>query len=126
VRDLIGTFAARVAAAYHACKELFAGHVTRLRWADPEFWAYLVLATLAGVVATFNVSSAHFGAVHVPDLYRRLELFQNAVQLVRKDFVDRVDDNLLIKGAIEGMLSALNPHSEVLAKMRGAVDAPIR
>lgn len=61
-----------------------------------------------------------------PGSHRRLELFQNAVQLVRKDFVDRVDDNLLIKGAIEGMLSALNPHSEVLAKMRGAVDAPIR
>jgi len=95
-------------------KKFFARHIRRLRNADPEFWAYLMLATLAGVVATVNINSAHFGAVHVPELYRRLEVFQNAVQLVREDFVDQVDDNLLIKGAIEGMLSALDPHSAFL------------
>ena len=114
MRDIIGTFAARVAAAHHAWTEFFGRPVTRLRNADSEFWACLMLATLAGVVATVNVSSAHFGAVHVPELYRRLQVFQNAVQLVRKDFVDQVDDNLLIKGAIEGMLSALDPHSAYL------------
>jgi len=47
----------------------------------------------------------------VPELYRRLEVFRNAVELVRTDIVDQVDDNLLIKGAIEGMLSALDSHS---------------
>jgi carboxyl-terminal processing protease len=61
-----------------------------------------------------NISHAHFGELPVPELYRRLDLFQNAVRLVRKNFVDPVDDNLLIKGAIEGMLGALDPHSAYL------------
>ena len=114
MRDLFGTFAARFATAHRSWNGLLARHVTRFRNPDPEFWAYLVLAALAGVVVTLNASHAHVGMGPVPELYRRLEVFRNAVELVRTDIVDQVDDNLLIKGAIEGMLSALDPHSTYL------------
>jgi len=113
VCHIIGTFAAPCAAAGLSWKELFARHVRGLRTAEPEFWAYLMLAALAGVVATLNASHAHLGVVQVPgfypELYLRLQVFTETVQLIRKDFVDQVDDNLLIKGAIEGMFSALDP-----------------
>ena len=113
MRHIIGTFAAPCAAAGLSWKELFARHVRGLRTAEPEFWASLMLAALAGVVATLNASHAHLGVVQVPgfypELYRRLQVFSETVQLIRKDFVDLVDDNLLIKGAIEGMFSALDP-----------------
>ena len=106
MRHIIGTFAAPCAAAGLSWKELFARHVRGLRTAEPEFWAYLMLAALAGVVATLNASHAHLGVVQVPglypELYRRLEVFQNAVAPIRKDFVDLVDDNLLIKPGDRG------------------------
>src|SRR3546814_12832419 len=35
-------------------------------------------------------------------------------QRVRSDYVDKVDDETLIKGAINGMLSSLDPHSSFL------------
>jgi carboxyl-terminal processing protease len=35
-------------------------------------------------------------------------------QRVRADYVDKVDDEALIKGAIDGMLSSLDPHSSFL------------
>ena len=61
MRDL-GTFVARFAAAHLSWKELFARHPTRFGNAGPEFWAYMILAALAGVLATLNVSHAHFVA----------------------------------------------------------------
>ena len=33
---------------------------------------------------------------------------------VRANYVDQVDDHTLIKGAIDGMLAALDPHSSYL------------
>ena len=113
MRDIIGTFAARFAAARLSWKEFFAGHVTGLGTAQPELWV-LMPAARAGVFATLNASRAHLGVVQVPELYRRLEVFQNAVQLIRRGFVDPVDDHLRIKGAIEGLLGALDPRSAYL------------
>ena len=43
--------------------------------------------------------------------YRQLDLFMEVFTRVKADYVDKVDDKTLIKGAIEGMLSALDPHS---------------
>ena len=44
-------------------------------------------------------------------LYEELETFLSVYQRVKSDYVKPVDDHTLIKGAIEGMLNALDPHS---------------
>ncbi len=43
--------------------------------------------------------------------YRELETFMEVYNRVKAEYVDKVDDKTLVKGAIEGMLSALDPHS---------------
>ncbi|HEY0270141.1 MAG TPA: S41 family peptidase [Sphingomonas sp.] len=48
------------------------------------------------------------------DTYHQLDQFMNVFQKVRGDYVDKVDDKALIKGAINGMLESLDPHSSYM------------
>ena len=46
--------------------------------------------------------------------YKALDEFMDVFQKVRSDYVEKVDDQKLIKGAIDGMLASLDPHSSFL------------
>jgi carboxyl-terminal processing protease len=46
--------------------------------------------------------------------YKALDEFMDVYQKVRSDYVEKVDDEKLIKGAIDGMLASLDPHSSFL------------
>ncbi len=48
------------------------------------------------------------------DTYRLLDLFGAAFERARRDYVDDISDQQLIESAINGMLSALDPHSSYL------------
>ncbi|RXR29485.1 S41 family peptidase [Sphingobium fluviale] len=48
------------------------------------------------------------------DNYAAIGEFMDVFQKVRSDYVDKVDDEKLIRGAISGMLSSLDPHSNYL------------
>jgi carboxyl-terminal processing protease len=48
------------------------------------------------------------------DTYRELDQFMNVFERVRGEYVDKVDDKALIRGAIDGMLASLDPHSSYL------------
>lgn len=43
--------------------------------------------------------------------YRDLDQFMDVYNLIKANYVDPVDNKVLIKGAIDGMLAALDPHS---------------
>ena len=45
------------------------------------------------------------------DTYKYLELFGDVFERVRKDYVEEVTDQALLENAINGMLTALDPHS---------------
>lgn len=47
--------------------------------------------------------------------YEDLNLFTSVLNLVRKNYVEPVDETELIEGAVRGMLSTLDPHSSYLA-----------
>jgi carboxyl-terminal processing protease len=68
----------------------------------------LVLPTATKALA------ADAGNVSSTDTYKQLDQFMNVFQKVRSDYVDKVDDKTLIKGAIDGMLESLDPHSSYL------------
>lgn len=50
------------------------------------------------------------------DIYDMLNLFSDVFQRVRSDYVEPVKDNEVIESAINGMLSALDPHSGYLSE----------
>ncbi len=49
-----------------------------------------------------------------PDLYQQLELFAESISLVQSNYVDEVKSKDLIYGALKGMLSSLDPHSQFM------------
>src|ERR1700716_2636682 len=48
------------------------------------------------------------------ETYKQLNLFGDVFELVRNGYVDEVKDDTLVEGAINGMLTALDPHSNYL------------
>lgn len=48
------------------------------------------------------------------DLFRQVELFSDALAIIRTDYVDEVSYKDLIYGALKGMLSSLDPHSQFM------------
>ncbi len=71
---------------------------------------YLPPLALAGALALVPVTASTFAAADTTN-YQELEKLMSVYERVKANYVDKVDDKTLIKGAIDGMLSALDPHS---------------
>ncbi len=71
------------------------------------FLAGAIAAGFAGVLAT-NVGSV------AATRYEELSLFSSVLAHVRRHYVEPVDDETLLRGAINGMLQQLDPHSSFL------------
>ena len=65
---------------------------------------------LVGALALVPVTTSSIAAADVAN-YEELETFMGVYERVKANYVDQVDDHTLIKGAIDGMLAALDPHS---------------
>ncbi len=67
---------------------------------------------LVGALALVPVTATSIASA-APDTtnYQELEKFMSVYERVKANYVDPVDDHTLIKGAIDGMLAALDPHS---------------
>jgi len=68
---------------------------------------------LVGALALIPVTTSTVAAADV-DTYKELETFMGVFERVRANYVDKVDDHTLMKGAIDGMLAALDPHSSYM------------
>ncbi len=74
-----------------------------------------LIAAAAGAVFLFTLHQDVGAAPSNPsDSYKQLDLFGDVFELVRADYVDDVSDETLIEGAINGMLTSLDPHSNYL------------
>ena len=67
------------------------------------FGAGAMVATLAPAIGAVDMNT-----------YKELDQFMSVFERVRADYVDKVDDRTIIKGAINGMLASLDPHSSYL------------
>ncbi|HWB44380.1 MAG TPA: S41 family peptidase [Hyphomicrobiaceae bacterium] len=72
------------------------------------------MAILAGVTTVFNVTRTYSATSSNSEIYKQLDLFGDVLERVRSDYVEKPDDSMLIDSAINGMLSALDPHSAYL------------
>lgn len=67
-------------------------------------------SAIAAVLAIVPVGTSAMAAVDT-GTYREMSVFLDVFNRVKAEYVDKVDDKVLVKGAIEGMLAALDPHS---------------
>src|SRR5215211_2502465 len=63
---------------------------------------------VVGALTTSSLAAAD------ADTMKELDTFMDVFNQVRATYVDPVDDHTLIKGAIDGMLAALDPHSSYM------------
>ena len=83
--------------------------------------AAAAFATALTVLPALHAPSAFAQAPQQPpaagaasETYRLLNLFGEIFEIVRNDYVEQVPDRKLIEDAINGMLTALDPHSSFL------------
>ncbi|HEU0043902.1 S41 family peptidase [Sphingomonas sp.] len=70
----------------------------------------LTATALAGALCIVPLATSAMAAADTSS-YREFDQFMEVFNRVKANYVDKVDDKTLIKGAIEGMLSSLDPHS---------------
>jgi carboxyl-terminal processing protease len=68
---------------------------------------------LVSAVAIIPAATAALAAVDV-DTYREFDEFMSVFNRVRAEYVEKVDEKTLLRGAIDGMLASLDPHSAYL------------
>jgi len=83
--------------------------------------ALIILALM--VLASFNISESVSQQKEkeqeklkaaVEDLYKEVELFSDSISVIRSDYVDEIKAKDLIYGALKGMLSSLDSHSQFM------------
>jgi carboxyl-terminal processing protease len=68
---------------------------------------------VVGALTMIPMTTATLAASEA-DTMKELDSFMDVFNQVRASYVDPVDDHTLIKGAIDGMLAALDPHSSYM------------
>ena len=84
-------------------------------------WLFLA-GTMTGIGLTLMVTGPDGAqlvarakaAAGMPDTYSQLNLFGAVFERVRADYVEKPNDPALIEGAINGMVSSLDPHSRYM------------
>ena len=84
---------------------------------DPKRYSggALIAAACGGALVFGILSSAVLARASISaDTFRQLDLFGEVFERVHENYVSEPDDADLIKGAIDGMLDTLDPHSNYL------------
>ena len=78
-------------------------------------WTFLLVTGLAAATTLLNVRASYSATKPAnSEFYHQLDLFGDVLGRVRSDYVEKPDDAMLIKSAINGMLAALDPHSSYM------------
>jgi carboxyl-terminal processing protease len=74
----------------------------------------LLMFALGAAAMALLPAAARMTKSNSAETYRQLDTLMNVFERVRSDYVEPVDDKTLIQGAINGMLTSLDPHSSFL------------
>lgn len=78
-----------------------------------RFRKYFLVSLVTVLVSLVSVT-AFRSATAAGNDYESIELFTDVLAIVKKSYVEEVDTKKLIYGAINGMLTALDPHSSFM------------
>ncbi len=85
-----------------------------MRKSEYALWTLLVLAVLAAGSTVVGLARGQAASGSNSEIYRQLDLFGEVLERVRADYVEKPEDAKIIESAINGMLTALDPHSAYL------------
>ena len=85
-----------------------------MRMRKYALWALAVTGMLVAGAMMASLGRTQSASAPNAEIYRQLNLFGQVLERVRSDYVEKPDDAKLIEGAINGMLTALDPHSSYL------------
>ena len=74
----------------------------------------IFIAAISVVAVFLGVSVQHRSTAQAANDYESIEMFTDVLSIVKKSYVEEVDTKKLIYGAINGMLSSLDPHSSFM------------
>lgn len=84
-------------------------------WRSAASAGALTAAALGGALVTAAALTAGFARSAISaDTFRQLDLFGEVFEQVHQNYVETPEDAKLIKGAIDGMLAGLDPHSSYM------------
>jgi carboxyl-terminal processing protease len=66
---------------------------------------------LAAVAAAWTIALGGASALGGDETYKGLRMFSDVIEIIEKTYVDPVESDKLVQGAIQGMLQSLDPHS---------------
>ncbi|MHB8057669.1 MAG: S41 family peptidase [Desulfuromonadaceae bacterium] len=73
-------------------------------------------AVVVAFLSIFIISSRHHSIAEAKGSdYESIELFTDVMSIIKKSYVEEVDTKKLVYGAINGMLSSLDPHSSFMS-----------
>ena len=73
---------------------------------------FIVLFCLPFLIV--NIPQAYGSSDEMEKTYKNLEVFSNVLSIVQQNYVDDIDTQEVIEGAIRGMLTNLDPHSSFM------------
>jgi carboxyl-terminal processing protease len=76
-----------------------------------KFFLALIIATPLLLIFSWQYSTV---SAKPQDTYKNLETFSNVLSIIQNNYVEDVDNQKVIEGAIKGMLSSLDPHSSYM------------
>ncbi len=88
--------------------------MTRLRIASTAAILAFLAAPIALPAWSQDKAPAKPAGADKSELYQQLNLFGDVLERVRRDYVEPADEKTLIENAINGMLTALDPHSSYM------------
>ena len=76
----------------------------------------ILIGVVAGILISLNLQAIADREAHEPLPVDELRAFTDVFGAIKQNYVEPVDDKKLITGAINGMVSDLDPHSAYLDK----------
>ena len=81
----------------------------RRRW-----WIWVGLAALLGMARAASLQARQHAPGYNDEFYKETDLFEDALDKVRTDYVEEPEAKKLIYGALKGLLATLDPYSQFL------------